>query len=132
MVEAADWPSVSMACLSVYNPLSARGRRLAPAGGVSRQMCCVIASLFALGPRAAILLWWLVEPVRWGATFDTFLWPFVGFLILPWTTLMYVLVFPAGITGFDFVWLAIAVAMDVFSWAGGGYTNRDRLPTSAA
>ena len=94
-------------------------------------MCCVIASLFALGPRAAILLWWLVEPVRWGATFDTFLWPFVGFLILPWTTLMYVLVFPAGITGFDFVWLAIAVAMDVFSWAGGGYTNRDRLPTSA-
>ncbi len=93
-------------------------------------MCCVIASLFALGPRAAILLWWLVEPVRWGATFDTFLWPFVGFLILPWTTLMYVLVFPAGITGFDFVWLAIAVAMDVFSWAGGGYTNRDRLPTS--
>ncbi len=45
---------------------------------------------------------------------------------------MYVLVYPAGITGFDFVWLAIAVAMDVFSWAGGGYTNRDRLPTSAA
>ena len=42
-------------------------------------MCCVIASLFALGPRAAILIWWLVEPVRWGATFDTFLWPFIGF-----------------------------------------------------
>ena len=41
-------------------------------GGVSRQMCCVIASLFALGPRAAILFWWLLEPVRWGATFDTF------------------------------------------------------------
>ena len=36
-------------------------------------MCCVIASLFALGPRAAILIWWLVEPVRWGAAFDTFL-----------------------------------------------------------
>ncbi len=95
-------------------------------------MCCVIASLFALGPRAAILIWWLVEPVRWGAAFDTFLLPFIGFLILPWTTLMYVLVYPAGITGFDFVWLAIAVAMDVFSWAGGGYTNRGRIPTSAA
>ena len=59
-------------------------------------MCCVVASLFALGPRAAILIWWLVEPVRWGAAFDTFVWPFIGFLILPWTTLMYVLVYPGG------------------------------------
>ena len=95
-------------------------------------MCCVVAALFTLGPRAAILFWWLIEPVRWGATFDTFVWPFIGFLILPWTTLMYVLVYPAGINGFDYVWLGIAVALDVFSWAGGGYTNRDRLPTSAA
>ena len=95
-------------------------------------MCCVVAALFTLGPRAAILFWWLVQPVRWEQTFDTFLWPFVGFLILPWTTLMYVLVYPAGINGFDYVWLGIGVAMDVFSWAGGGYTNRDRIPTSGA
>jgi len=42
---------------------------------------------------------------------------------------MYVLVYPAGITGFDYIWLGIGVAMDLFSWFGGGYTNRDRLPT---
>ena len=30
-------------------------------------MCCVVAALFTLGPRAAILFWWLVEPVRWSA-----------------------------------------------------------------
>ena len=77
------WPSV-------YTRL-----RIAVAGdlqeeGISR-MCCVVAALFTLGPRAAILFWWLVQPVRWEQTFDTFLWPFVGFLILPWTTLMYVL-----------------------------------------
>ncbi|MFL5644154.1 MAG: hypothetical protein ACJ77U_10225 [Chloroflexota bacterium] len=95
-------------------------------------MCCVIAALFALGPRAAILFWWLIEPVRWGAAFDTFLLPFIGFLILPWTTLMYVLVYPGGIEGFDYIWLGLAVAFDVFSWAGGGYTNRDRFPTSQA
>ena len=94
-------------------------------------MCCVVAALFALGPRAAILIWWLVQPVRWNEAFDTFLWPLVGFLILPWTTLMYVLVFPLGITGFDYIWLAIGVAMDAFSWFGG-YRNRDRIPTSAA
>jgi hypothetical protein len=89
-------------------------------------MCCVVAALFALGPRAAILFWWLLEPLKWSAAFDTFIWPFLGFIIAPWTTLMYVAVFPGGIDGFDFVWLGLAVLFDVFSWFGGGYTNRDR------
>ena len=91
-------------------------------------MCCFVATLFALGPRAAILIWWLIEPVRWNATFDTFIWPLLGFIIAPWTTLMYAAVFPAGINGFDFVWLGLAVAMDVISWTGGAYTNRSRMP----
>jgi hypothetical protein len=90
-------------------------------------MCCVIAALFAIGPRGAILFWWLIQPVRWSQTFDGFLLPLLGFLIAPWTTLMYVLVYPAGINGFDYVWLAIGIAFDVFSWFGGGYTNRSRM-----
>jgi hypothetical protein len=92
----------------------------------------LISTLFLLGPRAAILVWRLLEPVRWQATFETFLWPFVGFLVLPWTTLMYVAVYPSGINGFDYVWLAIAIAMDIFTWFAGGYSNRNRLPTAAA
>jgi len=68
-------------------------------------MCCAVAILFAFGPRAGILVWWLIEPIRWGAAFETFLWPFLGFLVLPWTTLMYVAVFPGGINGFDWFWL---------------------------
>jgi len=95
-------------------------------------MCCFIASLFMLGPRAAILVWWLLQPLRWSETFDTFLWPLVGFLVAPWTTLMYVAVYPAGINGFDFLWLGIGVAMDLFSWFGGGYTNRGRMPGYSA
>jgi len=90
-------------------------------------MCCAIAVLFALGPRAAILVWWLFDQLRWGAAFDTFIWPFLGFLLAPWTTLMYVAVFPAGITGFDYLFLGLGVVFDVFSWFGGGYTNRDRM-----
>ena len=38
-------------------------------------MCCLLAALFAFGPRAAILVWYVVEPVRWNQAFDTFLWP---------------------------------------------------------
>ena len=95
-------------------------------------MCCVIAALFALGPRAAILIWWLVQPGRWDQAFNTFLWPALGILLAPWTTLMWVLVFPFGIDGFDYLWLGLAVAFDLFTWFGGGYTNRDRLPGAAA
>jgi hypothetical protein len=90
-------------------------------------MCCLFATLVALGPRAAILIWWLLEPVRWNAAFDTFIWPFLGFLIAPWTTLMWVIVAPGGVNGFDWVWIGIAVMMDVFSWFGGAYTNRGRV-----
>ena len=94
-------------------------------------MCCLVATLFALGPRAAILVWWLLEPVRISAAFDTAIWPLLGFLFLPWTTLMYLVVFPGGITGLDIVWLGIAVAMDAFAWFGGGYTNRGRIQQTA-
>jgi hypothetical protein len=93
-------------------------------------MCCAIAVLFALGPRAAILVWWLFDQLRWAAAFDTFIWPFLGFLLAPWTTLMYVAVFPAGITGFDYLFLGLGIVFDVFSWFGGGYTNRDRMRSS--
>ena len=93
-------------------------------------MCCLLASLFMFGPRAAIIVWWLLQPVRWAESFDTVLWPIVGFILLPWMTLMWVVVAPGGIQGFDYVWLAIGLAMDVFAWAGGGFSNRDRLQTA--
>ena len=95
-------------------------------------MCCFLASLFMLGPRAAILVWWLIQPFRWDETFDTLLWPLAGFLVAPWTTLMYVAVYPAGIEGFDYIWLVAGIAMDVFTWFGGGYTNRNRFTTTTA
>lgn len=91
-------------------------------------MCCLVATLMMLGPRAAILVWWLIQPVRWSAAFDTFIWPFLGFLVAPWTTLMYVAVAPGGITGFDYIWLGFGIVFDLFSWFGGGYTNRNRMP----
>jgi hypothetical protein len=93
-------------------------------------MCCIVAALFALGPRAAIFAWWLIEPLRWQAAFDTVIWPIVGFVILPWTTLMWLVVAPGGIDGLDWLWITIAVAMDVFGWFGGAYTNRSRMQTA--
>jgi len=93
-------------------------------------MCCLFAALLMFGPRAADVVWWLLEPVRWNAAFDTFVWPLLGIIFLPFTTLMYVIVFPGGIDGLDIVWLLLAVALDVFSWFGGGYSNRGRFASS--
>jgi len=91
-------------------------------------MCCFLTSLVLLGPRAAILVWWLLNPLRWQLTFSTFIWPLLGFIFVPWTTLMYVLVAPGGIVMFDWILLALAVLADIGMYAGGGYGNRDRIP----
>jgi len=80
--------------------------------------CCVFAIMLAGAPRLAFLIWWVVQPVRMQATFTSFLWPLVGVLLAPWTTIMYVLVFPAGINGFDWLWLGLAAAVDVSTYVG--------------
>jgi hypothetical protein len=90
-------------------------------------MCCVLTSLVLIGPRFAILVWGLVSPARWSAAFDTFVWPLLGFIFLPWTTLMYVAVAPLGVTGIDWFWMAIAVVLDIASWSGSAYGNREKI-----
>ena len=82
--------------------------------------CCLFATLLAGAPRVAFLLWWVFQPVRINATFSTFIWPLLGVLFIPWTTIMYVVVFPGGITGFDWLWLGLALAVDIGTYVGGG------------
>ena len=91
-------------------------------------MCCLFTTLVFLGPRFGILVWWLIQPGRFNAAFDTFIWPLLGALFLPWTTLMYLVVFAGGVTGFDWIWLGLGVLADIGSYGGGAYGNRDRIP----
>lgn len=94
-------------------------------------MCCIFTILVFLGPRFASIIWWIANPNRWVSqigAFDTFLWPLLGIIFVPWTTLMYLLVFPGGVTGLDWLWMGLAVFADLASYGGGGYGNRDRIP----
>ena len=93
-------------------------------------MCCFFTALVFLGPRAAILIWWLIDQTRWDAAFDNFIWPLLGFIFAPWTTLSYVAVAVGGVTGFDWIILGLGILIDVFSYAGGGYGNRERWATA--
>ena len=90
-------------------------------------MCCFLTALLLLGPRAGILVWWLINPIRWQATFPSFIWPLLGFIFLPWTLLMYLIVFPGGVVGFDWLIVGLGLLADIASYAGGGYGNRSRF-----
>lgn len=96
-------------------------------------MCCLAASLMLIGPRLGILVWWLVDQPRWEGAFTNFVWPFLGFMFLPWTTLMFVLVAPNGsVAGFDWVWLFMGLIADLSSYGGGRYGRRDYVATRSA
>jgi len=82
--------------------------------------CCLFAVLLAGAPRLAFLIWWMFQPYRMSATFPNFIWALLGVLFIPWTTIMYVIVFPNGINGFDWVWLGLALAIDIGTYVGNG------------
>lgn len=94
-------------------------------------MCCLISSLFLLGPRITVVIWWLLNPARFVSIYDYFLWPILGILLLPWTTLAWTfLALPGrgGVVGLDWIIIVIAVIADISTYVGGVFGNRDRLP----
>jgi hypothetical protein len=92
-------------------------------------VCCAIAILGLIGPRALVLYWWLVDPARWTLVFgNSAVVPALGFLFLPWTTLMYVALWAAS--GLSLLgWLVVGVAFlaDIGTYGGGGFGNRGRV-----
>ena len=38
--------------------------------------------------------------------------------------MMYVIEFPGGITGWEWLWLGLALVADIAFWAGGGFRRR--------
>ena len=91
-------------------------------------MCLFLITLL-LGPRAAVLIWWLVAPGLFSDAFNSFVWPLLGVIFLPWTTLMWVIVWSIGdgVDGIDWLFIALAVVLDLAVYAGGGVTNRQRV-----
>ena len=94
-------------------------------------MCCFFTVLIFLGPRFAGIIWWLVQPALWvgnSGAFNSIIWPILGLVFLPWTTLMYVAVAPGGVTGiFEWGFLILAVVIDIGAYTGGGYGNRQKI-----
>ncbi|MHC1783817.1 MAG: hypothetical protein AB9891_13860 [Anaerolineaceae bacterium] len=94
-------------------------------------MCCLVTVLLVFGSRLTILFWWLADPMRFTLAFRNmplslpgWLWTLAGLLLLPWTTLAFVFVFPGGILPFEWIILIVALVADMGGY-GGGYRNRN-------
>jgi len=71
-----------------------------------------------LGPRIALAVWWIFGE-KVDVAFSTWIWPLLGLLVLPWTTLFYVIVWSAvgGVSGAEWLFVALGVVFDVATYS---------------
>ena len=89
---------------------------------------CLIAVLAWFSPRLAILVIWLFTD-RMAHAFQSFWIAAIGFLLLPWTTLAWAVVWAgphipgqptSGVQGFGWFIVILAFLVDLMSYAAGG------------
>jgi hypothetical protein len=101
-------------------------------------MGCIATIILVLLSRIAIVYMWLSDRQIFTQAFGgwvlpgsfvipTWVWPVVGFIFLPWTTLAYLLLYPGGIEGIEWLVLGVALLIDLVGH-GGSYRHRNRIP----
>jgi len=88
--------------------------------------CCLFAIILAGAPRFALAIWWLFQTKYVSAAFNNLIWPLLGIIFLPWTTLMWVIVYPGGISLVNWIFLGIAFLIDMGTYFGGGKSGKER------
>ncbi|MER6574359.1 hypothetical protein [Nonomuraea sp. NPDC001023] len=71
----------------------------------------------------------MARPALVSAAFHTWIWPLLGLIFLPFTTLMYVILYVPGVglRGADWFWIAVSVLLDLFHWIGTA-SQRRQIP----
>jgi hypothetical protein len=89
-------------------------------------MGCLFLLITLLSPRLGIIVVWAFTNYV-SRAFDTWLWPLLGLIFLPWTTLIYILVAaPAGeITFWGWLMVGLGVVSDLSAHAQS-YANRQQ------
>ncbi len=89
---------------------------------------CLLALGAAVAPRLIFIFMWIFG-TRINVVFDTWIWPLLGVIFIPYTTIMYVLVWTPGIgiAGWDWLWIGLGLMLDIMKWAQI-YENRQGVP----
>jgi hypothetical protein len=94
-------------------------------------MPCLFALMAGFAPRLASLFLWLARPAMFSAAFNgSWFWPILGIIFLPFTTIMYVILWSpvVGLTTWDWMWLVLAVICDVMHYSSTAYQNKQYIP----
>jgi hypothetical protein len=88
-------------------------------------MCCLVLTAGFLGPRIALLVWWIFGD-RVDRAFDSWFWPLLGLIFLPWTTLAYLLVWSpvVGVDGGEWIVVALGFLADVLTYTSRAAASR--------
>ena len=88
-------------------------------------MCCLVLTAGFLGPRIALLAWWIFGE-RVELAFDSWAWPLLGLIFLPWTTLAYVLVWSpvVSVDGAEWIVVALGFLADVLTYTSRAASSR--------
>jgi hypothetical protein len=91
-------------------------------------MGCLVAIVAGFFPRVALVVVWITTNYV-DRAYDSFLLPLLGLFFLPFTTLVYALVWIPGVHLGDgrWVWVAIAFVVELMGYLGTGRSNKDRL-----
>jgi hypothetical protein len=84
-------------------------------------MGCLVVLLALFSPRLALFAIWLFSDLLDRAYDDWFL-PFLGFFLLPWTTLAYAAMWGTGtdgVLGFEWFIVILAFVFDLGSYLSG-------------
>ncbi len=96
-------------------------------------MCgCFAILIGAFAPRVALVLLWIFT--NWvNVAFNSFIVAVLGLILLPYTTLVYVLVYDplVGVTGFGWLLVAVGFLCDIGSYTSGIFGRRNRQPSAA-
>lgn len=87
--------------------------------------------LAVISPRVGLaLLWW--SDGRAQLAFDGWVVPVLGFFLLPWTTIAYVLAYSpvAGVSMAGWMIVAMAFLLDMAVWAAIEQGRREESPTA--
>lgn len=88
-------------------------------------MPCLVVLLAFLSPRLALFAIFLFSDLL-SEAFDSWFVPFLGFFLLPWTTLAYAVMWASSdrVYGFEWFIVILAFAIDIGSYASRGRTRR--------